>query len=437
MARLKRQPTEWREVIRPVLGVLLVESEPLGLRHIRQIIGVDDDRLRDAIERLGGLVTRDWQRRYSLFHLKLSEYLCPDERHPEYIFAPDEPEYIFAPDEEESWHKRLAQWCEGSNISTIWQDVKHDVIEQRRCEYARQHYLTHLYHAHEWQRLFEVLDAVQYGKAKIRDDPSTRSYAHDLDLGQQAAIWEGWTVKDGITLLPRLWRYTLLRCSLTSRADQYPLVAFRLLVLLGRKQEALGLAELLTKPANKVRALLQIAEQAREQPNQERDWLATLLLRASEIARTIERGEAQAEVLERLGMALVQAQQWERAEAVIHLIEDHEAQARALGELGMALAQAWQCGRAEAVWVEGQALIGTIEDHEAQARAWGKLAATMAPVGAHEQLLRLIQRSWLLASTREDALRLFSLATEFIPHDPKLGLALYDAFTWVDTFLKG
>ena len=60
MARLKRQPGEWREVIKPVLGVLLTEQEPLGLRHIRQILGVDEDRLREGIERLGGLVVRDW-----------------------------------------------------------------------------------------------------------------------------------------------------------------------------------------------------------------------------------------------------------------------------------------------------------------------------------------------------------------------------------------
>src|SRR5207253_1055840 len=148
--------TEWREVIKPALGVLLVAGEPLGLRHIRQIIGVEDDRVRDGIERLGGLITRDWQRRNSLFHLKLYEYLLQDEDHPT-------KEYIFAADEEQGCHKRLAQWCEGGDLPTIWQDVKYDGVKQRRREYARQHYLTHLYHAHERQRLFEVLDTVQYG----------------------------------------------------------------------------------------------------------------------------------------------------------------------------------------------------------------------------------------------------------------------------------
>ncbi len=64
MARLKRQPVEWREVIKPILGVLLVAQEPLGVRQIRQILGVDDDRLREGMERLGGLIVRDWQQRY-------------------------------------------------------------------------------------------------------------------------------------------------------------------------------------------------------------------------------------------------------------------------------------------------------------------------------------------------------------------------------------
>src|SRR5260221_5237651 len=140
----------------------------------------------------------------------------------------------------------------------VWEDERHDLVEQRRREYARKYYITHLYLAQAWQRLFEVLDAVPYGKAKLRNDLSTHSYALDLDLGRQATMWEGWTIDEGMALLPRLWQYTLLRCSLTSRADRYPEEAFRLLVLLGRKQEALGLAELLTDPARKVRVLQHI-----------------------------------------------------------------------------------------------------------------------------------------------------------------------------------
>src|SRR5258708_24234172 len=67
MTRFKRQPTEWREVIKPVLGVLLVTAEPLLMRHIRQILGIGDDRLKEGIEKLGALVVRDVQQRSSLF----------------------------------------------------------------------------------------------------------------------------------------------------------------------------------------------------------------------------------------------------------------------------------------------------------------------------------------------------------------------------------
>jgi hypothetical protein len=115
---------------------------------------VEDDRLREGIERLGGLIVRDWQQRYSLFHLKLYDYLRQDEQ------RPTKEDYIFATDEEEGWHKKLAQWCEQGHLPTIWQDVKYDPTEQRRREYARQHYIAHLFYAHDWQRLFEVLDTI-------------------------------------------------------------------------------------------------------------------------------------------------------------------------------------------------------------------------------------------------------------------------------------
>jgi tetratricopeptide (TPR) repeat protein len=229
-------------------------------------------------------------------------------------------------------------------------------------------------------------------------------------------------------LLPRLWQYTLLRCSLTSRADTYPLTAFRLLVLLKRKQEALGLAELLTDPAKKMQALLQIAKQLREQSDQGKEWLA-LLLRAGEIARTIEKSYPRAEALRELGTALAQAQQWERAEAVIGTIEHSDLRAEALAALGTALAQAQQ-------WERAHAVIGTIEHSDRRAGALAELAAEMAEAGEDEMLLHLIQRWWRLSDNREDALKLFPLVTRFIPHHPELGFALHEAFTWVDAFLK-
>ena len=123
MARFKRHTNQWREVIKPILGVLLAAREPLSIQHIRQILTIEDDRLREGIERLGGLVSRDGQRRCYLFHLKLQEYLRQDENNPD-------KEYIFATDEEESWHKKLAEWCEMGNLSVIWQDITVNRVEQ-------------------------------------------------------------------------------------------------------------------------------------------------------------------------------------------------------------------------------------------------------------------------------------------------------------------
>ncbi len=69
--RLKRQTSLWEKVIYPMLGVLLIAREPLILRHIGQILEIEEYRLRDGLARLGGLITEDGEHRYSLFHLKL------------------------------------------------------------------------------------------------------------------------------------------------------------------------------------------------------------------------------------------------------------------------------------------------------------------------------------------------------------------------------
>jgi len=141
--------------------------------------------------------------------------------------------------------------------------------------------------------------------------------------------------------------------------------------------------------------------------------------------------------LAELGVALTQAQHWERAEAiwteaetVIRTIEYNDARARALRHLGITLAQAHQ-------WEQAKAVIRTFENREEGDEALTQLGAEMVEVGEYEQLLHLIQRSCSLASTRDDAFRLFPLVTSFISRNPELGLALHEAFTWVDSFMKG
>ncbi|MBV8821428.1 MAG: hypothetical protein JO123_01395, partial [Ktedonobacteraceae bacterium] len=337
--RLKRHTMEWREVLRPILGVLLVAREPLTTRHMRHILAIEDDeRLREGLARLGGLIADDGRQRYSLFHLKLYDYLRQDERNPN-------KEYVFATDEEENWHRNLADWCGQGKLSVIWEDVKRNPVEQRRREYARQHYITHLYYARDWSTLFAALDEGSYGQAKVRYDPSTRLYAQDLDLGRQAAAWNVWDLDEGLEHLPNLWRYTLLRCSLASRVDKYPLAAFRLLVALERAQEAVSLAELLTDQQRKARTLLEIATQMRKKPNVEQESIQ-LLLRGCEVALTISEPHQRASLLSKLGVMLAQARQWERAEEVIRIIEQSDQRMKAEYGLMGALVQAQEWKRA-------------------------------------------------------------------------------------------
>jgi hypothetical protein len=58
---------------------------------------------------------------------------------------------------------------------------------------------------------------------KLRHDVTMRSYVLDLDIGRQAAIDAGGgNFDERLKLLPNLWRYSLLRCSLASQADNRP-----------------------------------------------------------------------------------------------------------------------------------------------------------------------------------------------------------------------
>jgi hypothetical protein len=116
-------------------------------------------------------------------------------------------------------------------------------------------------------RLWDVLDQGSYGRGKLRDDPSTRSYVQDLDVARKAAIDAAEGEYDrGVELLPRLWRYSLLRCSLASQADNYPDSLFEALVDVGRSQEAIGLVELLTNTERKARMLLRLGLRIERQP---------------------------------------------------------------------------------------------------------------------------------------------------------------------------
>jgi hypothetical protein len=144
--RLKRPPLEWRTLVKPILGVLLTTQQPLAPMSIRVIIGQEDEAVRGALMRLGGLLSRDGQGRYTLFHLKLRDFLREDPQHLD-------TGHVFAADEEQGYHQRLADWCERGGLDCIWQDHPRDAGEQERRTYARQHLITHLCRALDWPHL--------------------------------------------------------------------------------------------------------------------------------------------------------------------------------------------------------------------------------------------------------------------------------------------
>jgi hypothetical protein len=369
--RFKRTERSWREVIRPVLGLLLATQEPIAPAHLRQIIKVDHSDLRDGLRRLGGLVSEDGEGRRYLYHLKLREYLREDPAHPN-------KDFVFAADEVAHFHRLLADWCEQGGLAAIWQDTKGDLAEQGRREYARQHYITHIYHTRDWVRLASVLDAGDYGRAKVRHDPSTRSYVQDLDLGCQAAARVDLGLEEGLARLPHLWRYTLLRTSLASRADNYPDEAFPTLVLLGRTQEAIWLAELLTDPSKKALALGRIAEQLQKSEDRAQE-ARVLLVRAYEVGGQIADEYKKSTILEILLKIskLTNSELATQAEALARALPDGWMRASALASLAGALAAAGQPHATE-VFRDAEALARALPDDGMRASALASLAGALA-----------------------------------------------------------
>ncbi|MBV9706628.1 MAG: hypothetical protein JO125_04390 [Chloroflexi bacterium] len=140
--------------------------------------------------------------------------------------------------------------------------------------------------------------------------------------------------------------------------------------------------------------------------------------------------DEQAQALSQLSQALAQAHRWEEAERVISTIQDSDGQAWALGELAEALGQAHR-------WEEAERVISSIRQSDEQVWALAKLADTLAQSNEYERLLPLVRYWWQRVRRRDEAVCLLALAYGFLSYHSELGIAFFDAFAWVDEFLRG
>jgi tetratricopeptide (TPR) repeat protein/transcriptional regulator with XRE-family HTH domain len=327
--RLRNDREIWRRAVRPILGCLLAanDSEPLSDDALATILDLDIDEVSDALLRLRGFLgetDRGGRARYYLYHLKLMDYLRGEQRSGERLFTSRNIE---------QWHEQIANWCERGKdgIIGIWQDSP-DAVEQERRIYARQHYIMHLAASREYDRLWQILNEGAYGQEKRRYDPSTRSYALDLDIARQTLIdAAGDSLIVQVRMLPCLWKYSLLRCTLSSRANNYPQELFQVLVALGRSEEAINLAELLTDPKKKtdifriVGADISIRDRARG---------AAVFQRARQMADSIVNSVQHASALQDLAHTFSQARYWIQAHEAANAIADDVKHTSAL--LGIA-----------------------------------------------------------------------------------------------------
>jgi hypothetical protein len=253
----------WRNRYRPLLGVLSAAQAPLTAEQLVQFAQQDAQAIADCVLDVQEFLdpSGTGQSRYQLYHQSLADFLGNQDQAKEFWI------------DLTAIHRQIAMYYL-RRYDDRWTE----------CDaYGLRYLLIHLVKAKEWDRLQRVLDGGTYGKEKLCYDPSTLLYAQDLDLGRQAAARPSLSNEEALTLLPNLWRYSLLRCSLTSGADSYAGTVFEALAALGRQREAIDLAEVLTEQSNRAKVLAWIAVRLAAREGLSAD-VQNLLVRAREVA---------------------------------------------------------------------------------------------------------------------------------------------------------
>jgi tetratricopeptide (TPR) repeat protein len=121
---------------------------------------------------------------------------------------------------------------------------------------------------------------------------------------------------------------------------------------------------------------------------------------------------------------------WEKAKEVINGIANENSRMAALAVLGERLGKA---GR----WEEAQRIISSLPYGEWRVQAVYQLVLVHLQQKELRKSLLLVQREWLRTVSRDQTLEVFPLVLPLVAEYPELGIDLFRAFGWVDTFLQG
>lgn len=236
----------WSELYRPILEVLCVTRAALDADTLVALTGTlaGGPAVVEALNRLSQFLDRVGNR-YRLYHATVAEFMTSSETRSSAQTVDLFVDGLTA-------HRRVSLRL-GRDFDQLWVDVE-DPVEQSRRAYARAHYVAHLAAGREFTKLFETVDDQSFGREKLRADPSAALLYEDLDLAIAATVAPG-LVDESVSLLPALYRYRLLQHSLRTTADRHSLEAYFARALIGRADEAIGLAELISSAAQRGRSL--------------------------------------------------------------------------------------------------------------------------------------------------------------------------------------
>jgi hypothetical protein len=383
---------DWYQDYAPLMGVLAVAQESLTQRQVEALTGQKEAAIRQHLGALQQFLERvavkgkRQEKKYRLYHQSFIDFLTSlwitvekKEMVKKEEKAEEEVEWEGIEDDEMNWketqdeeegeeaeedlgnifylslqehHREVAQRCEQNDMANIWNEAEDDPVEQARREYTRKYYVTHLYHGQEWQRLFTVLDEGEYGRAKIKHDFNTLAYAHDLELGQQATMRNGLSSEKKIRLLPALWRYGLLRASLVTQADNYPDLAFLVMVMLKQYRQALAVVELISDDHRKARLFIDIGVKLEEQGQKELAQWAMAQVRAMMVANM----QSDPTIVQTILQEIAQVRPFaleipflDEIETTTQLIENEEQRASVLVAIAAAFSLAEAHEKAEAL----------------------------------------------------------------------------------------